>query len=299
MQTVNIAGHRIYIKRDDLLNKHFSGNKARKFAYFMDNDFTTINKIIGYGSPQANSLLSLAALANLKGWQLDFYVKNIPNWLKNNANGNYKAALALNANIIEIDNNELNNYKNLDHFMKTKKKTLHSDSLFIPEGGRCQYAQHGIQTLANEIIEFCQSQGINDPLIMLPSGTGTTAIFLQSFLPFQVYTCACVGTADYLRAQFSELDSAEMHWPTILTTTKKYHFGKLYKEFYDIWLQLQCDTQIEFDLLYDPLGWITLLEYLTINSDDKPVIYIHQGGIVGNESMLPRYKRKFPDYKPS
>ncbi|MGB1280427.1 MAG: 1-aminocyclopropane-1-carboxylate deaminase/D-cysteine desulfhydrase, partial [Vibrio cyclitrophicus] len=25
------------------------------------------------------------------------------------------------------------------------------------------------------------------------------------------------------------------------------------------------------------------------------IIYVHQGGILGNESMLPRYQRKYPD----
>jgi 1-aminocyclopropane-1-carboxylate deaminase/D-cysteine desulfhydrase-like pyridoxal-dependent ACC family enzyme len=49
---------------------------------------------------------------------------------------------------------------------------------------------------------------------------------------------------------------------------------------------------VEFDLLYDPLGWRVLLEHIGLF--ESPVLYIHQGGVLGNKSMLPRYQRKFP-----
>jgi 1-aminocyclopropane-1-carboxylate deaminase/D-cysteine desulfhydrase-like pyridoxal-dependent ACC family enzyme len=82
-----------FIKRDDLLHKDFSGNKARKFYYFLVNDFPNIKKIISYGSAQANSLYSLSFLAKQKCVPLDFYVKHISSYLKENPNGNYKKAL--------------------------------------------------------------------------------------------------------------------------------------------------------------------------------------------------------------
>ncbi len=63
VQLIKFANRNIYIKRDDLLNHHFSGNKARKLAYFLENDFPGVSKIVGHGSVQANSLYSLAALA--------------------------------------------------------------------------------------------------------------------------------------------------------------------------------------------------------------------------------------------
>ncbi|MCG6201422.1 1-aminocyclopropane-1-carboxylate deaminase/D-cysteine desulfhydrase [Psychromonas antarctica] len=293
VQSVRMDGFTFFIKRDDLLNTHFSGNKARKFAYYLNNEFPAIKKIMCYGSVQANSLYSLAALAKLKNWQLDFYVQSIPQWLKAQPNGNYCAALALGANIIELEKNDLGK-DNLDSFIRLKAQHLPSDTLFIPEGGRSKQAKQGVAVLAQEIKDFCQQQALLDPLIMLPSGTGTSAVFLQSLLPYKVLTCACVGNADYLSQQFSELDDNTSMWPIILPTRKRYQFGKLYPEFYQIWQQLKAQTGIEFDLLYDPLGWLTLLDYLKKNRLEKSVIYIHQGGLLGNQSMLPRYRRKYP-----
>jgi len=135
----------------------------------------------------------------------------------------------------------------------------------------------------------------------LPSGTGTTALFLQkAFVGMgatrpTVYTCPCVGDSDYLKKQFLELESDEKKHPKILSLEKKHHFGKLYRENYKIWLKLQQQTGVVFDLLYDPLGWRTLLAHPEVLN--KPILYIHQGGLLGNESMLPRYERKYPELK--
>ncbi len=56
-------GQKIYIKRDDLLNPNFSGNKARKFYYYLLKDFPNIKKVVSYGSNQSNAMYSLSVLA--------------------------------------------------------------------------------------------------------------------------------------------------------------------------------------------------------------------------------------------
>ncbi|WP_246058345.1 1-aminocyclopropane-1-carboxylate deaminase/D-cysteine desulfhydrase [Litorilituus lipolyticus] len=278
-----------FIKRDDLLHPYFSGNKARKFAYYLKHNFNGISKVIGYGSVQANSLYSLAALAKLRNWHLDFYCKPIPKWLIENPIGNYEGALSLGANIIEVDTLTAN----LEDYVVKKTQPLSNSELFIPEGGRCHLASSGVELLAMEIIQDCNKHKLENPIVMLPAGTGTTALFLQRFLPYQVLTCACVGKKAYLEQQFEELEPDSTKWPHIISTKKNYHFGKLYPEFFKLWQDIKQQTQIEFDLLYDPLGWLSLQEYLNKKPTERPIVYIHQGGLKGNESMLPRYRRKY------
>lgn len=280
---IKFNNKRFFIKRDDLLSDEFSGNKARKFYYFLQKDYKDIKKLISYGSAQANSMYSMSVLAKLRGWKFDFYVNHIASYLKDNPQGNYKASLENNANIIEKDEDNIDKY--------IRNNCLDEQTLFIEEGGRVQEASFGIEILANEIKVWVEENRIKDPKIVLPSGTGTTALFLQKYLPFEVLTCACVGGDEYLKKQFFYLESDEKFHPTILKAKKKYHFGKLYKEFYELWSDLKSQTNIEFDLLYDPLGFLTFLEsdYYSHNN----IIYIHQGGILGNKSMINRYKRKF------
>jgi len=293
VEKIKFNDFELFLKRDDLLDVDFSGNKARKFYYYLVNDFPGVTKVIGHGSPQANSLYSFSVLAKLKGWHLEFYVDHIPSFIKDNPVGNYKAALDNGAKIIAVG--ETGYTKSCVEYIHEKVMPKETTAVFVPEGGRCAQAEFGVKILADEIKQWAQKEKKEKLKIMLPSGTGTTALFLQKNLPdFEVLTCACVGDDEYLKKQFFELDENENNHPTILNMGKKYHFGKLYKEFFVMYKNLLNQTNIEFDLLYDPLGWLCLQEYLQKNKLDKtPILYIHQGGILGNETMLPRYERKY------
>jgi len=223
-------------------------------------------------------MYSLSVLCKLKNWNFIYYVNHVPSYLEDNPQGNYKYALENGMKMIISDN-----------FLKENLE-LDETILFIEEGGALEEASYGMKILADEITEYKSNHRIENLKIFLPSGTGTTALFLQKFLDIEVMTCACVGDENYLKKQFLELEENEKNHPTILQRKKKYHFGKLYKENYLLWKELHLQTDIEFDLLYDPVGWDTLL----YTYDDKyNYLYIHQGGLIGNESMIQRYIHKY------
>ena len=278
IESITVGGDSFYLKRDDLLHIDFSGNKARKFYHFLHKDFPHIQKIVSYGSAQSNAMYSLSVLAKLRGWKFDYYVSHIADYLLSNPHGNYRGALDNGMNIIvgEIP------------------QEYPKDVLVIEEGGRQKESLYGIEILAREIIDWQKENSIKNLNIFLPSGTGTTALYLQKSLidtDMKVYTTPCVGDSAYLTKQFEELEINQIYHPQILTLDKKHHFGKLYRQNYEIWLKLQQETKVEFDLLYDPLGWRVLLHHINIFT--SPILYIHQGGVLGNESMLPRYERKY------
>ncbi len=274
------------LKRDDQLHPQFSGNKARKLAWLLDTTLPSdITTLIGYGSVQANSLYSLAALAKLKGWQLEYYVARIPQWLTASPTGNYRAALALGARIIVTETQPAEYIENV--------RRPDQQCLCVPEGGRSQWAQYGVEQLARELLTQISPSVRQNTIVALPSGTGTTALYLHKALAshdIQVVTCPCVGGEAYLVKQFQSL--GEKSHPHILTLDNKHHFGKLDKQDYKIWQSLFTATQVEFDLLYDPMMWRCLMDWLP-NQSRTSLVYIHQGGVLGNESMLPRYQRKF------
>jgi len=280
IEKISFDNHTFFLKRDDLLHPDFSGNKARKFHYFLENDFPDIKKIISYGSAQSNAMYSLSVLTKMRGWEFEYFVEHIADYLKDNPHGNYKAALENGMRLRQAQ-------PPFPELVEGNKNVL-----FIEEGGRQKEAEYGIEILANEIIEWQKENNIKELNIFFPSGTGTTALFLQKHLPDNiVYTNPCVGNSIYLKKQFLELEEDQKYHPTILSLEKKHHFGKLYKDNYKIWLKLQQQTGVVFDLLYDPLGWRTLLAHPEVLT--KPLLYIHQGGVLGNESMLPRYERKY------
>lgn len=175
---VEFLGHQVYVKRDDLLDVAFTGNKARKFYHFLQQDLSQVDILVGHGSAQANSLYSLAVLAQLKQCQLHYYVDHLPQYLIDNPQGNYRAALAYGAQIIVVGSESTV----IEHIEQQALPALVDQGLhavFIPEGGRCQYAEAGLKILADEIMAWAKAKSYADIRVVLPAGTGTTAYFYR------------------------------------------------------------------------------------------------------------------------
>ncbi len=278
VQTVTFKNRTFYLKRDDLIHPDFSGNKARKFYYFLTRDFLQIKRIVSYGSVQSNAMYSLSVLAKMRGWHFDYYISHLPPLLRDDPHGNFKRAIE-NGMRLHID----------------KPPEAYDDkTLFITEGGAQSEAEEGIRLLAEEIVAWQKAQRLERLGVFLPSGTGTTALYLQkSFCLLgssnRVYTVACVKESSYLKEQFALLEADEAVYPQVLEPLKRYRFGKPYRELFALWQKLKIQTGVEFDLLYDPIGWQTLLTH--IDKIDTPILYLHQGGIHGNESMIRRYEK--------
>ena len=120
----------------------------------------------------------------------------------------------------------------------------------------------------------------------------------------EVISIPCVGSESYLQLQMELLDKISGYhqlYPRILPMKRKRIFAKPCKEHYQIWQKLKSQCQIEFDLLYAPRAWEMILDHWNHSSNiekydmwgsenDTHIIYIHSGGIEGNESQLQRYK---------
>ena len=164
------------------------------------------------------------------------------------------------------------------------------DSLFINEGVWQPQAETGFISQARQIERWADAEGkVVD--IFLPSGTGTSAAFLAKHVKFDVFTCPCVGDADYLKSEIEALTPNSK--ARILQPPKKYRFGDLKLELYQIWREVCEQTGIEFELIYDPVGFLTMMANLGAFKNE--ILYIHQGGALGNISQKLRYERKFKE----
>ncbi|KAA6224805.1 MULTISPECIES: 1-aminocyclopropane-1-carboxylate deaminase/D-cysteine desulfhydrase [unclassified Campylobacter] len=278
---IKFKGFEFYVKRDDELGL-INGNKARKLAFFMSKNYPKGQGFLSYGGTQSNALLALAIFTKQRDYKLNFVHAKISNFLKNNPCGNYLYALNYGTNFIE-NTSKLS----LKEFAYSLKK---DNEFFLNEGIAQNEAEFGYKELAKEI--ELQARNLNIEFdIFLPSGTGTSAAFLAKHSKFKVFTTFCVGDEIYLKDQILTLikdyDFSNLH---ILSLDKKYHFAKPYAEFIKIYKEILKQTQIEFDLLYDSLGLLCILKHKNIFKN--PLLYIHQGGLIGNISMLKRYEFK-------
>jgi len=166
------------------------------------------------------------------------------------------------------------------------------DSLFINEGVWQPQAEAGFISQARQIERWAEAKGKTVD-IFLPSGTGTSAAFLAKHVKFDVFTCPCAGDANYLKSEIEALTPNSK--VRILPPPKKYHFGDLKLELYQIWCEVCEQTGIEFELIYDPVGFLTMMANLGAFKNE--ILYIHQGGALGNISQKLRYERKFKEMR--
>ena len=274
-QPIQFAGRQYTIKRDDLLLP-IGGNKARKLFHLSQQDLSHLDSIVSYGGAQSNAMLALSQFCQLKSIRFDYYTRPVPKWLKQKPLGNLRHAL----------NHGMN-----WHITQSGLPPEHLDSrsLLVPQGISMPEAELGIKQLAQEIDRYCTDNGLQDIAVVLASGTGATALFLQQHLEHDVYTVPCIGNTQTLMQLFEQRLPDAKRYPIILNDEKAetYRFGEPHAQLLDMYQVLLEETGIEFELLYDAKTWLNVINWRC----DKPIIYLHSGGVSGNASMLARYRR--------
>ncbi len=278
VEPFTVGGRHFFVKRDDLIHPDFSGNKYRKLQAFLHTRNDAIDTVVSFGGVQSNAMLSIAAMCRLKGWSFRYIARTVPSYLKSSPAGNYKRALELG---MQLEETAPDLYR--DAVASARSDT---ETLFIPQGGADSAAKRGVRRLALEIESWRKARGIGALCVATPSGTGTTAAFLAASLPHcTILTTPAVGDAAYLRRQISALMPVPGNL-AVLDTKKRYRFGTPHPDLSACYLALE-QAGIEFDLLYAPVMWTALLEH----DIKETVLYVHSGGVSGNETMLARYRR--------
>lgn len=283
IDTVQFRGRTFYIKRDDLIDTCLSGNKYRKLYTLIQTPSDTYKQIISYGGGQSNAMLAIACLCHSKGWEFHYYTKDLPKVLKEAPEGNLELAIKEGMIVHEVPHESFQ--QKIDELQTLKEK----GTLVISQGGADEIAKEGVYKLAGEINTWKKEKQLDSLSVVLPSGTGTTALYLNELLDddIVVYTSVLVGDEAYQLEQWKRLSKGP--YPEIFTSKKKQRFAKPYDEYLEIHQELQDSTGITFDLIYAPRTWIEMFDNL---DESENILYIHTGGVSGNATMLERYKYK-------
>lgn len=273
---IKLFNKNFLLLRDDLLGE-INGNKARKLDFIKEINLPYKN-IICYGSSQSNAMQALALFCNKSNYNFTFVCAR-----ECDITGNLADAINNNAKII---------YSN--KFYKTPKELAYElykndkESFLIDEGVCNDFARFGFFKMAKELAIVAKEIDFD---VFLPSGTYTSAIYLEKYLRIfcpniNVYTCACVSADEYFKKQVKLLNPNSAL--KLLKTKKKYHFAKLYEE---LFVMIENIDKIDFELLYDSVGMIAIYENLDILKEN--ILYIHQGGLLGSSTLKERYLRHF------
>ena len=165
------AGTNVYVKRDDLIDFAFGGNKVRMAEYIgavaQERQCT---KIITFGSVHSNHVRVMGCLCNYLGIDCDLII--LRDSEEATIGGNYKLLKQLKDIHLEYCNtDEAHNF--IDNY-QAKQESEGINYLWVPGGGHMVEAAYGYRDAANEILRQQKALGVQFDAVFLPCGTGTT-----------------------------------------------------------------------------------------------------------------------------
>lgn len=309
----------VHVKRDDLLNFHgITGSKFRKFFSLFNRDsLRDYDAVVSFGGAQSNAMLALTRLCLYHKIPFLYITRTVSGRI-DSIPGNFRQALDAGMIHIQLDNqlykdtftdkpcSEIEPYI---YEILTAQKQINStykSILLIPQGGAWVGSEEGVRLLANELRMQAATMrkngtfGTKPPMLFLPSGTGTTAFYLQKHLgqEMKIVTIPVSGDERYLVKQMrwlSKLDKSPPNFPDILRPRLRGTFADIRPEKIAMWNELKraADSSFEFDLVYAPKIWEEISVALSegrIAQNDEDLIYYHSGGVEGNISMLGKRK---------
>ena len=178
------------------------------------------------------------------------------------------------------------------------------------EKGLSREEGRGEQTAGTRYSRDERHRLVPELAVVVPAGTGTTALFLGRHLSprgIAVVAVPCVGDArgSYLRRQMARLDrvtggtGAPRDLPLVLepafgsAAAAAAPFGRPRAELLTTWRSMNDESGLYLDLLYGARAWEVLLsrwETLPRRIANAQLMYLHCGGLEGISSQLNRYR---------
>ena len=266
---------------------------------------------------------ALARVCAARGSKLTYHTLPLPEWLRDEPTS-YLAA-ALKTGCVELV--EHANTAEYNAFRASAAATGAGN--FVPHGGQWAVAEPGIAALARAIGTWWKTRpggGLEVPRqltetargldVVLPAGTGTTALFLARHAPpgVVVYAIPCNGTPEQLRSRMTWLDSRTGGYglyPEILPPPPSHTvpFGKVAAPLLTTWRDA-ANAGVFLDLVYGPVAWAAMeacgwrpseagqcaegeheREAGRAAQRSRDLLYINTGGHDGLDFQLGRYLR--------
>lgn len=258
---------------------------------------------LGLDRGGGSTLAALSAICAARGSTLRYHTvvpKAARKWLKQRIPGNVKL----------VDHASMAEYNTA---RKVAEADAETTSNYVPQGAAWADAEPGVRALARNIEAWWQTRpggGLDIPAalpstsrgldVVLPAGSGATALFLQRHLPpgVIVWAVPCQGDAEGLVKRMEFLDArtgAAAILPRVLAppTSHAVKFGAVSPNLLASW-RAAAECGVLLDLVYGPVAWGALEECGWRPSGvaaERDTLYINTGGHEGIEASLGRYKR--------
>jgi len=266
----------------DLSKVHpiISGNKFYKlYGYLKQYEISKFKGIVSMGSAHSNHLHALSFYCFLHNIPLYTFVRKFDN-------ENLKFTPTLmdikkwNTNIIPLSAHEYRKLRKEERW--TEFLNVNNELLWIPEGGRGEMADLGIQKILNPIIKNYKQIWIN-----VGSAASLAAIFQIENLQQQEF----VGVAPFkkIKEQEEYLIKKNVHNYNfkLFKNPWNINFGQITDEVYDFVKKMEQKFPVRLDYIYTSSLFKVFEDFILekqIVNKKFPILLIHGGGLQGNRT---------------
>lgn len=274
----------VFIKREDLLHPHISGNKFRKLKYnLMAARKASFKTLLTFGGAYSNHIAAVAAASHAFGFRTIGIIRGEELADKINSNSTLSLAQQHGMQFKFISRADYRD-KNNPEFIKQLQHEF-DEFYLIPEGGTNALAVQGCK----EILTEHDKQQFDYVCCAVGTG-GTIAGVIESSLNQQTILGFSALKGDFLQAEIEQW-THKTNWKLI----HDYHCGgyaKTTPELLQFVRNFKQTTTIEIEPIYTGkmlFGLFDLIEkgYFPANSQ---ILAIHTGGLQGN--LSDRFKGK-------
>ncbi|MBA4135123.1 MAG: 1-aminocyclopropane-1-carboxylate deaminase [Flavobacterium sp.] len=282
---LEIADYTLYIKREDLLHPHISGNKFRKLYYNLqkakEDNYSTL---LTFGGAFSNHILAVAAAGKENGMKTIGIIRGeeLRDKVSSNPTLNKASEFGM---VFDFVSREDYRKKNEEAFLQRLKEQF-GDFYLLPEGGTNNLAVKGCE-------EILEETDADFDFICCAVGTGGTVsgIINSSKVSQQVLGFPALK-GDFLTEDICKFVT-QSNWQLVTD----YHFGGYAKVTGEL-IEFINDFYQKFQVPLDPIytgkmafGVLDLIEKNKFPKGSK-ILMIHTGGLQGIAGMNVLLKQK-------
>lgn len=167
-------GHRLYLKRDDLLHPEVQGNKWRKLGPLLARAHEVKHGVLSFGGPYSNHLHALAAAGRIFGFQTAAVIRGT-HVTADNPTLAFAASSGMKlfpVSKADYERLKMTDTRSVAHFLGNEWLSGYE---WLPEGGDSPDAVQSCAAISKEIIDQLDSPDPGHLYICVPAGTGCTA----------------------------------------------------------------------------------------------------------------------------
>lgn len=295
LNELNTQNIELFVKRDDLIDMHVSGNKWRKLKFNVEQAKTLKkNGILTFGGAYSNHLVATAAACYKSGLKAIGIVRG--DELTENSNPTLQQCADFGM--------ELQFVSRLDYAARNEKSYQEElnfefpNYLIVPEGGANYYGMIGCQEILKETP--------NDfDYVFVAQGTTTTSIGLALGIAekTRLMVVPVLKGFDSLSEMKTLLRYTGFESSMIedvlanVTVLDDYHFGgygKYTDELLDFMQNKYAETQLPLDPVYTGKVLFALQDWVLKNNlKNKRILLVHTGGIQGGKMIAKKEGKHF------